>query len=729
MKRYRGKGELIASSISCWILFLLVINTVHAAPVGLPDSARPGAVRPVQEHTPVLPESPPEVIVEEQETEPVEKEFVDSTKPEMEPVEEEIVEATEPETTPPKTTPVEEEVIEVTGPRPELEVAGPVGLPDSARPGAIRPSQDDKLDLPEPPPEEVVETPEEDADSPVTTGVTPADEESRPPPEEVVDVPPVIDRPFDVTECPCIVVNRFRLLNAEEMPQYDVSLEEVEQILAGQLQQQPASGYSIGQLQEVANQVRNYYREKGLILTQVVVPVQTIEEGIVDLELYIGKLGRVLAEGNEIYSTDVLEMAFGNLVGKPIVKSEIEAALLRLTDYPGLTIFGVFQPGQQVGTADIVLKTQEEKRFDVAMRVDNHGTRETGRNRFRTVIDWNNPTGGADRLTGIIQQTYTPKNNVFKSIAYERFLGDSYKFRASFDANKFDVGGEFDDQNIKGESEVYLLGIEKSFIRSRLENLITRVDFYRKEATTDTDSSPTNRDRLTNLTLGVDYDSVDTFSFTETGGGINFMTVELTRGFNDMFGAMGDNASAQAKDGSGFEPSRQGGSGKFAEGQFTKLFASFTRLQTLVPGQNLLLRFEWQWSDDLLVPLEQYAVGGPENVRAMAPAVVLWDRAVFASMEWLIAAPFIADQPAFGNRKWGEILQFTVFYDFAMGRLNDALDTEQQGYEEVDGAGVGLRFNLPGQIDSRIFWAWEIGGDETGNERRPQVWGDFTYSF
>lgn len=724
MKRYRGNGELIASSVGCWLLFLLVINTAMAAPVGLPDSARPGAVRPVQEDSPVLPESPPEVIVEEQETEPAEEEFVDSTQSEVVPVEEEIVEATEPEV-----APVAEEVVEVTGPGPELEVAGPVGVPDSARPGAIRPSQDDKLDLPEPPPEEVVQTPEDEPDTTTPAGVTPADEESRPPPEEVVDVPPVIDRPFDVTECPCVVVNQFYLLNAEDMPQYDVNLEDVQQILDSQLQQQPESGFSVGQLQEVANQVRNYYREKGLILTQVVVPVQTIEDGTVNLELYIGKLGRILAEGNEIYSEEVLQMAFGDLVGKPIVKSEIEAALLRLTDYPGLTIFGVFQPGQQVGTADIVLKTQEEKRFDVAMRVDNHGTRETGRFRFRTVIDWNNPTGGADRLTGIIQQTYQPKNNVYKSIAYERFLGDSYKFRASFDANKFDVGGEFEDQNIKGESEVYLLGIEKSFIRSRLENLITRVDFYRKEATTDTDGSPTNQDRLSTFTLGVEYDSVDTFSFTETGGGINFLTVDLTHGFNDLFDAMGDNASAQLKDGTGFEPSRQGGSGKFAEGQFTKIFASLTRLQTLVPGQNLLFRFEWQWSDDLLVPLEQYAVGGPENVRAFAPARTLWDRAIFYSFEWLIAAPFIADQPAFGNRKWGEILQFTAFYDFAVGRLNDPLDTEQQGYERLDGAGVGLRFNLPGQLDSRIFWAWEIGGDDTGNERSTQVWGDFTYSF
>ena len=581
-------------------------------------------------------------------------------------------------------------------------LAGPIELPDSARPGAVRPEQEDKLDLP------------------------------KPPPSAVMEVPAVIDRPFDVDECPCTVVTQFRFLNAEDMPDYGVNLAEVQALLDESIQQQAAEGFSIGQLQEVANVVRKYYREKGLILTQVVIPVQTVQGGVVDLELYVGRLGRVLTESNKIYSAEVLEMAFGSLIGQPIHKGEVEAALLRLTDFPGLTVFGVFQPGQLVGTADLVLKVQKEARFDVAMRVDNHGTLETGRNRFRTVIDWNNITDGADRLSLTIQQSYTPKNNVFKSAAYERYIGESYKGSFSIDVNEFDVGGEFADANIQGESTVYKLGLEKSFIRSRLNNLLGHIELYRKESNTTQPGTNVDRDKLTNLNFGIDYDSVDTFSFTETGGGINFGSIDITRGFNDFLDSMGSNADAQRlfAAGNGLQPSRRGGSNKFAEGQFFKIFASVTRLQTLFPGHNLLFRFEWQWSDDLLVPLEQYAVGGAQNVRALPPAQVLWDRAFFYSFEWLINAPFIADQIAFENRKWGELLQLGIFYDFAVGRLNDPLPAaEQQGYARFDGAGVGLRFNVPGSIDSRLFWAWALGGDEVSNDKHPQIWGDFTYSF
>jgi len=587
--------------------------------------------------------------------------------------------------------------------------AGPVGLPDSARPGAVRPEQEDKLDLP------------------------------KAPPSDVMEVPAVIDRPFDIDECPCTVVNQFRLLNAEDIPDFDISLADVQAILDESVQEQAAEGFSIGQLQEVANVVRNYYREKGLILTQVVIPVQTVENGVVDMELFVGKLGRVLTEGNDLYSAEVLEQAFGNLIGQPIHKGDIEAALLRLTDYPGLTVFGVFQPGQLVGTADIVLKVQEENRFDVAMRVDNHGTRETGQNRFRTVIDWNNPTGGADRLTLTVQQTYSPKNNVFKGVDYKRFLWDSsYTFNAFFNTNKFDVGGEFKANQIHSETDNAGFFLEKSFIRSRINNFSVNAGFTKKKSTTTTAKLPTTEDRLSVFNIGLDYDSVDTINpfyaigLTEeqTGGGINFASLDLYQGVNDFLGSMGSHADADAR-AFGFKPSRQGGppDNQFAPGMFTKLFGTYTRLQTIKRGMSLLFRSELQWSDDVLVPLEQYSVGGPENVRAFPVAQTLWDRAFFYSFELLFNAPFIADQPAFENRTWGELLQFSMFYDFAVGRLNEPLVSDVRGYENFRGAGLGLRFNLPGTIESRVFWAWELGGQDIGNDKKPQFWGDFTYSF
>jgi hemolysin activation/secretion protein len=597
----------------------------------------------------------------------------------------------------------------------ELVFAGPLGLPDSARPGAVRPQ------------------PEVQPEQPVV------------PAGDIVDIPAVIDRPFDIEEGPYVAVKEFRLLDAEDLPKYDVSIDEIKTTILEKLrQEQPERGFSIGELQEISDEVTRYYRAKGLILSTAVVPIQTVASGIVDIQIFIGRLGRVIAESNEKFSESVLRKPFMGLVGEPVTQEDIEAALLTLTDFPGLSVFGVFQPGQKVGEADLILKVQEEKWYDVAYRIDNHGTRETGRNRFRTTIDWNNPSGGADKVTASIQQTYNPKNSPFWSLDYERFLGRGFTVGLGVYKNRFDVGGEFASSLIAARTDNHSIYLDKSFIRSRQKNLSSRLSMTRKVSRTTTRSAPTDADRLAVLAIEFNYDSVDTFHpfriFLDKinpegfGGGLNFATLSIDRGFNNIFGAMGSAGDALNLP-TGSQPSRRGGNADatFAAGQFAKLSGSYQRLQLMTKNQSVLFKSEFQYSPDILVPLEQYSVGGPENVRGFPEAQGLFDRAYFFSIEYIFNAPFIADVPAFKNRTWGELLQFSVFYDFAVASKNAPLQnteqTEADGWINYKSVGMGLRFNMPGQIDSRLMYATELGSDQPGDERHRQIWGDFTYSF
>lgn len=600
----------------------------------------------------------------------------------------------------------------------ESAFAGPLGLPDSARPGAVRPQ-------PEVMPEPTIE-----------------------PSEDIVDIPALIDRPFDIEEGPYVVVKEFRLLDAEDLPKYDVSIDEIKTTILEKLKAgQPEQGFSIGNLQEVADEVTRYYRARGLILSTAVIPVQTVAEGIVDIQIFVGRLGRVIAESNEDYSEKVLRKPFLDLIGEPVTQENIEAALLTLTDFPGLSVFGVFQPGRKVGEADMVLKVQEEKWYDVAYRADNHGIQQTGRNRFRTTIDWNNPTGGADVVTATYQQTYNPKNNQYWSLDYKRYLGKGFTMGLTTFKNRFDIGGEFAANFISAESTNRALYLEKSFLRSRQKNLSTKLSMTQKTSRTTTNSAQTNIDRLAVLELELNFDNVDTFhpfrplvqliskkTPDNFGGGLNFATITYSRGFNDLFGAMGSSGDQFAGPGESRSSRRGNQNGEFAEGQFDKVSATFQRLQLMTKNQSLLFKTEFQWSNDVLAALEQYSVGGPENVRGFPDAQGLFDRAYFFSLEYIFNAPFFADKPAFNNRTWGELLQFSVFYDFATGQQNDPLDTASDrntsgSWVTFKSVGAGLRFNLPGQIDSRLMYATELGAVNPGDGRFGHIWGDFTYSF
>ena len=245
----------------------------------------------------------------------------------------------------------------------------------------------------------------------------------------------------------------------------------------------------------------------------------------------------------------------------------------------------------------------------------------------------------------------------------------------------------------------------------------------------------------------MNYDSVDTFhpfrplirliskSTSENfGGGLNFASLSFDRGVNDIFGAMGS-SSDQLAGAPGSRSSRRGNNPtEFAEGQFTKISGSYQRLQLMTKNQSFLFKGEFQWSKDILAPLEAYSVGGPENVRGYPDAQGLFDRSYFFSLEYIFNAPFFADAPAFENRTWGELLQFSVFYDFATAQQNDALNTATNrntsgSWVTFKSVGMGLRFNLPGSIDSRLMYATELGSDIPNNGRFGQIWGDFTYSF
>ena len=562
------------------------------------------------------------------------------------------------------------------------------------------------------------------------------------------EVPALIDRPLDIEEGPYIVVKEFNMIDAEDYPEHKVSVSEIKStILDDLLEKQLERGFSIGELQEVADEVTRYYRAKGLILSTAVVPVQTITDGTVDIQVFIGRLGRVVTEGNKKYDLEVLEKPFSELIGQPVTQHEIEEALLVLTDFAGLSVFGVFRPGIKVGEADIVLKVQQEKSFDVDYRVDTHGLKETGLNRFRTIVNWNNPLGLADRITVTIQQTYNPKMNNFWSVDYQRYLGRGFTYGASAFRNFFRIGGDLAANQIAAETVNRSIYLEKSFTRGRQRNFSSRITLTQKKSVTTTQSVQTNVDRLAVLALALNYDSVDTIHplrpvyralFKDTpegyGGGLNFLNVTWSRGFNDALGAMGSSGD-QAEQLASSRSGRRGNSaGEFAEGQFEKVTLSYQRLQLLAKGQSLMFATEAQWSNDILSNQELYSIGGPENVRGFPDAQGLFDRAFFFKLEYILNAPFgLASRPAFMNRTWGEVLQFSVFYDFATATKNDPLSNqnvnEQNRWINFKSIGLGLRFNIPGRVNSRLMYANKIGVDQPNDNRYGRLWADFTYSF
>src|SRR3546814_6529034 len=91
--------------------------------------------------------------------------------------------------------------------------------------------------------------------------------------------------------------------------------------------------------------------------------------------------------------------------------------------------------------------------------------------------------------------------------------------------------------------------------------------------------------------------------------------------------------------------------------------------------------------------MEQFALGGPDSVRAYPISDALGDHGYHVAVEYQVDAPGFGDKASpFGGRPWREVVQFELFADH--GRVSSVGSAGSPG-RTFDGAGAGLRFHLP----------------------------------
>jgi hemolysin activation/secretion protein len=195
--------------------------------------------------------------------------------------------------------------------------------------------------------------------------------------------------------------------------------------------------------------------------------------------------------------------------------------------------------------------------------------------------------------------------------------------------------------------------------------------------------------------------------------------MSYTHGFKDLRGSLDD-----------YDPTALGGASRLgASGEFDKVSLQVQRLQRLTQNTSVLLRVDGQYSDDPLVSLEQFSLGGPDSVRAYSVSEVLAERGGVASLELILGAPGLAKHAAFGGYTWGQVLQLSLFADYAKGWLNPPLLSAQEESVELSGAGGALQITVPGHLFARLEVATPLSNRPVGNDRDPQFYFRLGTSF
>ena len=520
-----------------------------------------------------------------------------------------------------------------------------------------------------------------------------------------------------------IHVKHFSVLGVIDHPREGISKSEIETFLNKRRLEQK-QGFTLEELQETALSITRYYRKAGYILAQTILPEQDISDGKISFKVYEGLLGKIVTRGNDNYSKQILEYPFQSLIGKSVHYEPVENAMLHIKDYPGLSVKGIFQPGDAVGTTNLLLDIEKEKKFLSTIIVDNYGTKLTGKERILLGTTWNNPLKRADKLAVNVLQTSSASSNTFGSVYYQYpfqmpspWLEGNYLLGMEYSRNSFEIGQQLADLDISGVSQTAHLFVQRSFLRSRKNSYYSRIKFERKSSETTQADTTIGEDTLSILSINMNMESID-----PAASMIYTADFQYSHGFAGLFGAMDKNGNKNS--------SRVGGSDDYAGGSFDKFSWNYSQLHALNEWQTLLFRMKGQYSNDLLVSMEQMPLGGPNTVRAYPTSELLFDTAIFFSLEWTFNLTRFTEASSDPIRLLNERIDIAVYADFASGNLNDPLFNETKS-SQLKGIGVSfiLKHKHKYPISSRFDIATPVSSAKASNNLPLQTHFNLAYQF
>jgi hemolysin activation/secretion protein len=227
---------------------------------------------------------------------------------------------------------------------------------------------------------------------------------------------------------------------------------------------------SLADVYRWAAEITETYRRDGYVLSQVVVPEQRIQGGVVHLVVAEGFVDQVIVKG---VSSPRLK-ALGDHIRSqhPLKAATLERYLLLANDLPGMSVQGVLSPSQTTpGAADLTL-TARRKQVDGSVETDNFGTAYQGPWEATASVGANGLLGQDERLALRYTTVATPSELGLVGADLALPLGSDgtqlvidashTQGRPGFTLSPFDV-------HTVGDS--VSLGLQHALIRSRASNL------------------------------------------------------------------------------------------------------------------------------------------------------------------------------------------------------------------------------------------------------------------
>ena len=445
---------------------------------------------------------------------------------------------------------------------------------------------------------------------------------------------------------------------------------------------------TLSQIAEGIEAITTYYRGAGYPLARAIIPAQTIEDGVVRVQVIEANWGQVEVRNKSAVKDAVLLRVLSNLEPGSVIRLDaMERATLLLSDLPGVLPRALLRAGQQFGSSDLVVEAQPGAAWSAGLSADNFGSRYTGVTRTNANVQWNNPLGRGDTL-GLNSLNSEGGGLKYVRLAYELPVWAA-GVQAGVDRSEMDyrLGDTAASLLASGKAQTSGVWLRNSLLRSQGANLNARLGFSHSVLQDHVDSKGEKNDRTLNVwALELSGERPDDW----LGGGKNTLGLALYSG-RVVF----DDAEAAARDASTAN----------AAGGFARATWAFSRSQALGAGVIAVLSMNGQWAQKNLDNGQKFSVGGANSVRAYRSGVLSGDSGAFGSLELRYALPLPQNLQQTGN--W----QVSAFVDSATLHTNKKPWSSGSNKASLSGAGLGLNWQGPGQWRARVTYARSLGNE------------------
>lgn len=442
------------------------------------------------------------------------------------------------------------------------------------------------------------------------------------------------------------------------------------------------------------------YEERGFVAVSVFIPEQSVEGGVLMLEVAEQTIGQVLIEGAR--KPDALRAQAPSLTpGRTPNLPDFQRDVVALNQNPTRRVTPELRAGAAPGTLDVVLSVEESSPWHGSLELNNYSSASTTQLRTSASLRHDNLWGRGDSLSLSAQTApERPDDGTVYSGNYMMRLGIGSQLLAyavHSDSEIAVVGGT----NVIGKGD--LAGLR--YIRS-----LGGSDGFYHSLTLGADWKNFKEDVI----LGADRAAAPIEYFPVMASWRGDWTGETRRSDLTLGAVMGLRGLGDDK--WAFDAKRYNARQSFFA---VKLDASHT--ERVVHDLELMAKLTAQWTDRPLISNEQFGIGGQSTVRAYRESEAMGDFGLATQIE-LRSPPLLSDWPGVDEvRLYG-------FWDAGFAGIHDPLPGQKEE-NLLMSAGVGGRARLfrylNGAVDVGTPLISTPGRDVGLVSVRFRIWGEF----